>query len=78
MQDFLGDCFLELSSMTYAMKAQRALGEAAIPSTVVKNESSSSRRGCTYGIRFSCLQENNVRAVLSAARIPTKRWNGSR
>lgn len=68
-------CFAELSSMTYAMKAQQVLSAAAIPCTVIKQESASSRRGCTYGIRFSCLQKNNVRTVLDAARISVKRWN---
>jgi len=69
------NCYAELGSVTYAMKAQAALGAAAIPSTVVKSESSSSRRGCVYGIRFSCQQENNVRMVLSSARIPVKQWS---
>ncbi len=75
MKELSRNCFAELGSVTYAMKAQKALSAAAIPSTVVKSESSSSRRGCTYGIRFSCLQENNVRMVLAAARIPVKQWN---
>ena len=68
-------CFAELGSVTLAMKAQDALAAAAIPVTVEKTESASSSRGCSYGIRFSCLQENNVRAVLATARIPVKRWN---
>ena len=68
-------CFAELGSMTLAMKAQSALAKAAIPSNVIKSESSSSRRGCVYGISFSCEQEKNVRTVLSAARITVKRWN---
>lgn len=76
MKENSRNCYAELGSVTYAMKAQKALSAAAIPSTVVKSESSSSRRGCTYGIRFSCLQENNVRMVLDAARIPVKQWNG--
>lgn len=71
------DCYAELGSMTYAMKAQKALAAAAIPATIIKSESSSSRHGCTYGIRFSCQQENNVRTVLAAARITVKQWNGS-
>lgn len=69
-----GACFAELGSVTLAMKAQDALAAAAIPVTVEKTESAA--RGCSYGIRFSCLQENNVRAVLATARIPVKRWNG--
>ncbi len=73
-----GNCFAELGSLTLAMKAQDALAAAAIPASVEKKEkteSTASGRGCSYGIRFSCLQENNVRAVLSAARISVKRWN---
>ena len=69
------DCSAELGSMTQAMKAQKALAAAAIPSTVVKSDSSSSGRGCSYGIRFSCGQEQNVRTVLKNARIGIKRWN---
>ncbi len=68
------NCSAELGSVTAAMKAQRALATAAIPSAVVKIESSS-RRGCTYGIRFSCNQLGNVRTVLSAARISVKQWD---
>lgn len=73
-----GNCFAELGSLTLAMKAQEALAAAAIPASVEKKEkteAAASGRGCSYGIRFSCLQENNVRAVLSAARISVKRWN---
>ncbi len=75
MKVYNRDCSAELGSVTYAMKAQKALAAAAIPSTVIKSESSSLRHGCSYGIRFSCLQENNVRSVLKAARIPVKQWN---
>ena len=67
-------CLAELGSMTSAAKAQSTLATAAIPSAIVKTESSS-RRGCSYGIRFSCQQRNNVKMVLSAARIPVKRWD---
>ena len=66
-------CTAELGSMTQAMKAQEALSRAAIPSAVIKIESSS-RRGCVYGIAFSCEQKNNVRGVLSSARITVKKW----
>ena len=69
------DCVAEIGSVTYAMKAQRALAQAAIPSAVIKSEKSSGRRGCTYGVAFSCSQENNARAVLASARISVKQWN---
>jgi len=74
MKNNIRDCSAELGSVTAAMKAQRALAEAAIQSTVIKSESSR-RSGCSYGIRFSCLQERNVRTVLETAHIPVKQWN---
>ena len=67
-----GECSLEAGSVTQAMRIQEALASAAIPSRVIKTNSS--RHGCIYGISFSCAQENNVRTVLSIARIPVKRW----
>lgn len=75
VEGYGGICFAELGSLTLAMKAQEALAAAAIPCAVEKAEAAASGRGCAYGIRFSCQQESNVRAVLSAARIPIKRWN---
>ena len=71
------DCSAAIGSPTQAMKAQKALAEAAIPSTVIKSESSS-RRGCIYGLAFSCEQERNVRFVLDSAGIRVKEWNRTR
>lgn len=76
MKQPTGNCQIELGSMTAAMKAQTALSHAAIPSTVIKLEASS-RHGCSYGLSFSCLQEQNVRTVLSANRISVKKWGGT-
>lgn len=63
-----------IGSLSQAMKAQKALGEAAIPSTVIKPEGSSSRRGCVWGVRFSCAQEKNVRTILGVSRMTVKEW----
>ena len=67
-------CSAAIGSATQAMKARDALAAAAIPSAVIKTEASS-RRGCIYGVSFSCLQANNVRSVLSGAGISVKEWN---
>ncbi len=75
MQEPAGGCSAAIGSVTQAMKAQKALAEAAIPSTVVKWEGSSRLRGCVYGVRFSCLQERNVKTVLASAHIAVKQWN---
>lgn len=57
------ECFTEIGSLTEAMKMQDALAAAAIPSKLVKTDSSL-RRGCVYSLSYSCAQENNVRTVL--------------
>ena len=68
-------CSAEIGSVTEAMKAQAVLAAAAIPSEIIKKEGSSRRRGCVFGIGFSCAQQNNVRAVLGSARIYPKAWS---
>lgn len=67
-------CFAAIGSITQAQKAQKVLAALAIPSSVTKSESSSSTRGCIYGVRFSCAYESNVRSALFSARIIAKEW----
>ena len=75
MNQISTDCYAEFGSVTLAMKARAALAAAAIPSEVIKLQSSS-RRGCVYGLSFSCQQLANARTVLNNSRIPTKRFEG--
>jgi len=74
-QEYTGECSAAIGSVTQAMKAQKALAAAAIPSTVLEWESSSRLRGCVYGVRYSCKQQRNVETVLASARIAVKQWN---
>ena len=71
-------CSAEIGSVTQAMMAEKALSHAAIPSAVIKKESSSRSKGCVYGIEFSCAQLQNVRAVLDAAKIYVRAWENDR
>lgn len=64
-------CTATLGSVTVAMRAQDALARAAIPTNVIKEESS---RGCVYSISFSCTQINNVKTVLEHERIRVREW----
>ena len=68
-------CSAEIGSVTEAMNAQRILAAAAIPSEIIKKEGSSRRRGCVFGIEFSCAQQNNVRTILGSAKIYPKAWD---
>lgn len=67
-----GTCTASVGSQTLAMKAQKVLAQAAIRADVVKLDSSRSGHGCAWGVEVSCAQMNNVRTILTGARIPVK------
>lgn len=67
-----GTCTAIVGSQTLAIKAQKTLAQAAIHAEVVKADSSRSGHGCAYGVEVSCAQINNVRTILTGARIPVK------
>ena len=70
--DNRGICTAVIGSMTQAMRARDALGEAAIRATVVKVSSSATHNGCAYGVEFPCVQQANVRDVLRSAGITVR------
>ena len=74
MNGFYSTCIAEMGSMTQAMKAQSVLAQSAIPTTVVKGNSSRNSRGCTYGVSFDCAQGENARQALARAGVKVRRW----
>ena len=75
-EDGRKNCVAVIGSMTQAMKAQRALANAAIFAKVEKADSSMTRRGCAYAISYACDQEANVREILRTARIRVRGGTG--
>jgi len=71
------NCSAEMGTLTNAQKAQRALSQAAIPSSVTKSETSRSHRGCVWSVNFSCNQTENVKTVFASAGINVRSWGGS-
>lgn len=69
-------CTAVIGSMTMAMKAQAALSEAAIRSSIAKISSGETHNGCAYGVDFPCTQSSNVRTVLSHAGIRVRQYLG--
>ena len=65
-------CTVAIGSVTDAMKAERILSRAAIPSDVVKVDKTRKKSGCIYGVSFACSQDSNVRSLLTAASINIK------
>jgi len=45
-------CVIALKSMTYAIKAKKALNDHYIDAEIVKLEPSMTKKGCAYGVRF--------------------------
>ncbi|MBR4873707.1 MAG: DUF3343 domain-containing protein [Clostridia bacterium] len=71
-------CTAALGSLTYAIKAQRALVQAGLGCEIVKLDATMTRRGCAYGVEFSCADHRAVRAVMSREQIPVTHYiNGS-
>ena len=69
-----GECIAEIGSMTQAMRAQNALAEMAIPSTIVKTNSSKSNKGCAYGLSIDCNQMENAENVFDRTKVRVRRW----
>lgn len=67
-------CTAALGSLTYAIKAQRALAQEGIPCEIVKLDSSMTRRGCAYGVEFSCSDQRSVRTVMNAEKITVSNY----
>ncbi|MBQ8387355.1 MAG: DUF3343 domain-containing protein [Clostridia bacterium] len=67
-------CTAAADSLTYAMKAQRALADSGIGCDIVKLDPSHAKRGCEYGISFDCARADEVRRALAGAGIRVKRY----
>ena len=70
----MDDCTAALSSLTYAIKAERILAELGVSSRVVKLDASVSRRGCEYGISFDCRDLPHVKTALKSVGISARRY----
>lgn len=58
-------CALAMKSMTYAIKAKKALNDCYIDAEIIKLDTNMTKKGCAYGVRFDCV---NLSAVQDAIR----------
>ncbi len=63
------NCIASMPSLNISIQAQRALGGKGIFSRIVSLDPSMTKKGCAYGIEFSCEMERDVKAVLKRERI---------
>lgn len=77
MHEKTSGCVAVMGAMTQALRAQRVLANAAVPTEVIKTDADK-RRGCAYALSYSCAQENNVRTLLASAGIRVREFLGER
>ena len=61
---------ITLRSMTYALKAQKRLGDNGIASETIKLGSEYAKRGCTSGLRIDFRDKTAAERLLTASGIP--------
>ncbi len=64
-------CIATVPSLNICIKAQKVLAENAIFCKIVSIDPRQTKRGCAYGIEFSCSEERNVKSILRRAGIHT-------
>ena len=62
-------CIATIPSLNICIKAQKALAENAIFCKIISIDPRLIKRGCAYGIEFSCSDERNVKSILRRAGI---------
>lgn len=67
-------CRAALGAMSAAIRAERILLDAGVSTQVVALERAETKRGCAFGVEFSCAEEARARAALRAARIPVSQF----
>ena len=62
-------CTAAIGSLTVAMKANAVLEQSGLSGKIVKLDPSMTRRGCAYGIEYSCEEHKAVRSAFNTAKI---------
>lgn len=62
-------CIASVKSMTYALKAKRALASHYINSEIIKLDSSVTKNGCAYGVKFDCINLYSAENALKSQNI---------
>lgn len=60
----MNTCIATMQTVNISIKAQKALASEGIFSKIISIDPALTRRGCAYGIEFSCAEEATVRRIL--------------
>lgn len=58
-------CVASMKSMTYAIKAKKALAQFNIEAEIIKLEPHMTHNGCAYGIKFDCINLYSAQDALT-------------
>ena len=67
-------CIATIPTLNICIKAQNALMNEGYYCKIVSIDPRLTRRGCAYGIEFSCNDEGNVRRVLRHAGVSVSQY----
>ena len=65
-------CTASVGSLTHAMKGQRLLEGTGVTARIVKLDAAKTKKGCSYGLEFSCAELKRARATLGASHLPIR------
>lgn len=74
----MNNCIAAINSLNKCIKAEKVLSSAGYFCKIISLDPSLTRRGCAYGVEFSCSEENEIRKILRAARIDVTQFVGGR
>ena len=60
----MNTCIATISSLNLSIKAQKILANEKIYCRIVSLDPALTKKGCAYGIEFSCSEERAVRTIL--------------
>ncbi len=63
-------CILTMKSVTFALRAKSTLAARGVAAEVVNLDPKLTKKGCAYGIRFSCADAESVQRILTAKDVP--------
>ena len=68
------ECCAALGPMSAAIRAERVLRDAGVTAHVIALEPDETKRGCAFGIAYTCTEDGRVRATLRANRISVSQY----
>lgn len=67
-------CVAAVSSMTVAIRAQKALMAVGVQGEVISLPPHATKRGCGWGVEFPAASELTARSTLRTAKIPVSQY----